>query len=699
MRKKLAFTLIVTLILTILPFASTFAASANRVTSVVQVAEDVTLTEGTTYLVIEDNFGDLSGDVQRIRLDLSNAEWAPEADWNVIKFRYYDDALNMIPAENTNLDFIRISPTRLDLEFEIPSGYNQIRIPMLAKVSGLGAANVTIDRLDSAVTGGTYQFATGVGSDLIINIAETINFGPGEVGVLANITIDEAAAGNLALTDSIRLTLPSGFEWAEGESFRVRGTGGFMGDVNPDQDDYGAGTRDLEFTLTQVGITRPGSQRGTITLSNLAIFSDSTAFGDVMLTFGGDIGRQTLEIAGFTDFDLTVEADGDPEMVVAGRFDGTGTQGYELATLVMKEEVADSWIEGRAVTVEFPNWVKITSISGVTPTGFDPGDSSFSFTPSRTTPEERMEYEIEIEAIARADAEGDMVATITSRGFSDTYRVVLGEAVAPVEVETGVTEILVTQRDHNLDDIVIEETMAGGLMTGTLEVKLGVGQWAEVPTVTVDEGDLEIGDIDIDEDVLTIEIERASGTASVLIIEEPMLELVTQPLLGDHDISVGGDALVRNNTSTYFEDDDYVVELPVLRVVSQLTVPATTVSFTVGQAYYFADGQRIDLDVAPYIKDGRLMVPVAHVSRALGIPRDDVIWDGTNRTVTVLVDSTVMQMTIGSQYLVVGGVQIDMEAAAEITNDRTFVPISRFARAIGIDYTWDPDTETVVFNQ
>ncbi len=54
-------------------------------------------------------------------------------------------------------------------------------------------------------------------------------------------------------------------------------------------------------------------------------------------------------------------------------------------------------------------------------------------------------------------------------------------------------------------------------------------------------------------------------------------------------------------------------------------------------------------------------------------------------------------MTIGSQILLVGEEEVDMGAMAEITDDRTFVPISRFARALDIEYTWDPETETVEF--
>ncbi|MEN1759138.1 phosphodiester glycosidase family protein [Anoxynatronum sibiricum] len=122
------------------------------------------------------------------------------------------------------------------------------------------------------------------------------------------------------------------------------------------------------------------------------------------------------------------------------------------------------------------------------------------------------------------------------------------------------------------------------------------------------------------------------------------------------------------------------------------------VSFRVGQRYYMAGSEQISLDTAPYIKNGRLMVPVAHISRALGIPRENVEWDGLSETVMIRgTEGQALLMTIGSRQLWVEDEAVDMGVAAEITNDRSFVPISRFAAALGIEYQWYPENETVIF--
>lgn len=52
----------------------------------------------------------------------------------------------------------------------------------------------------------------------------------------------------------------------------------------------------------------------------------------------------------------------------------------------------------------------------------------------------------------------------------------------------------------------------------------------------------------------------------------------------------------------------------------------------IGQKTYTANGQKKEIEVAPYIQNGRTMVPVA-VLRDAGC---EVIWDGTNQTVTII---------------------------------------------------------------
>lgn len=137
-------------------------------------------------------------------------------------------------------------------------------------------------------------------------------------------------------------------------------------------------------------------------------------------------------------------------------------------------------------------------------------------------------------------------------------------------------------------------------------------------------------------------------------------------------------------------------ELPVL----------TQVTFTIGQTGYWVDGQWVLSDIAPYIQPtteglGRIMVPVRFVSEATGA--DDVIWDPIGRNVIVQKGDTQLQMTIGSTQLRVNEAMMEMDAVAEIQNiggglGRTMVPLAHLARALGVEYTWNPETRSVTFS-
>ncbi len=130
----------------------------------------------------------------------------------------------------------------------------------------------------------------------------------------------------------------------------------------------------------------------------------------------------------------------------------------------------------------------------------------------------------------------------------------------------------------------------------------------------------------------------------------------------------------------------------------QSNITNNVISFKVGQRFYTLNGKQVQLDTAPYIKDSRLMVPVAHASNALGIPKDAVEWDAESETVIIRAgEGKTLLLTIGSNQLWLENEQLEMDTVAEITDNRTYIPISWFAKALSIDFSWDPNTETVIF--
>lgn len=109
----------------------------------------------------------------------------------------------------------------------------------------------------------------------------------------------------------------------------------------------------------------------------------------------------------------------------------------------------------------------------------------------------------------------------------------------------------------------------------------------------------------------------------------------------------------------------------------------------------FLNGSKLDFDVKPYLKNGRTMVPFRGIFEALGV---EVSWDGVNRTVMATNDTAQIFIEIGKDYAFVNGYRIDLDAAPEIINGRTFVPLRFVSENAGADVSWDGHTRTVYIN-
>ncbi|MBQ4528004.1 MAG: hypothetical protein II998_08025 [Clostridia bacterium] len=105
------------------------------------------------------------------------------------------------------------------------------------------------------------------------------------------------------------------------------------------------------------------------------------------------------------------------------------------------------------------------------------------------------------------------------------------------------------------------------------------------------------------------------------------------------------------------------------------------------------NGEKIDSDVAPYVKDGRTLAPIRAILEALGMT---VNWDGTTQTATAVKADVSISITINSNIAIVNGEQKMLDVPAEITNGRTFVPVRFFGEALGMNVDWDGYTKTVI---
>ena len=104
------------------------------------------------------------------------------------------------------------------------------------------------------------------------------------------------------------------------------------------------------------------------------------------------------------------------------------------------------------------------------------------------------------------------------------------------------------------------------------------------------------------------------------------------------------------------------------------------------------------MDVAPYISDGRTFMPLRYVALAIGVAEQNIIWDASAQTVTLMKGDKVVQVKIGSTTMLVNGVAVTMDVAPEIKDGRTMLPLRFLGNAFGVTTTWDAATNTATIS-
>ena len=104
----------------------------------------------------------------------------------------------------------------------------------------------------------------------------------------------------------------------------------------------------------------------------------------------------------------------------------------------------------------------------------------------------------------------------------------------------------------------------------------------------------------------------------------------------------------------------------------------------------------IIMDVAPYIKEGRTMLPVRYVAEGLGF---DVEWIESTRTVVLLDGTTKVEIPVDTDKIIVNGTVYTGDVKPEIKKGRTMLSIANIARALGLqdgkDIIWNDKSKTV----
>ncbi len=134
-----------------------------------------------------------------------------------------------------------------------------------------------------------------------------------------------------------------------------------------------------------------------------------------------------------------------------------------------------------------------------------------------------------------------------------------------------------------------------------------------------------------------------------------------------------------------------------LMIVDQADA-GNSIIFKVNSNIYQAGGQLNHMDVAPYIKNGRVYLPLRYVAQAAGISNENIFWNDPEKSVTFIKGNRIVRFVISSRSFTVNGVSFSMDAAPEIVNGRTMLPVRYVAQSMDLVVSWDESSQTVAID-
>ncbi len=716
-KSKLALLLVLTMLATMFVGVGVAQAkSDNSINKVISVADDYVTKAGEASGIVltlkEDSdfpghFED--GDVFELILP-SGVKWTDDMNIDVTGSNFVAEKISSKVVEVTMRNMAATQDT--------------IEIPLAFEVDGAtGTLAVTVDPLDSAVTGGDYNFARVAEGDMTATVDSVKKISRNSSNKAGTIQLRESAVGTVYGDAKVVVKLPSNFSWVEGD-IDVSFSGGFTGATGTDVDVDGR-----ELTIE---FTAPGSdQRGTIYIETAVNPNRSASFGEVEVGIkvddeNGEVFDGDLVIANYVDWGVKAEVDEVNELI-AGKFE------QKTATILIEENVANTLLNNRDLTVELPEWVKITEFKEVSVTGAgfaidDPevtGDDNYVDIPIDTASTSAAKLKFKLTLSIEGNKTGDIEAKIFGAGVEETS-LVIAKAVAPVIPSIDkVNEVKIGIQSQPVADLTLVEGKKNSISNeyregpadffnyeesnGRITLTLTEGAvFAATPTVTVTDGNLEISQANVrivGDTQLDIPIKSEGTKLSTIKVSDIKITLNRAIPEGDLKIKVGGTAVIENSRAagddpTTIEEGEFVtgsINVVAAKVVTPADPNAYAVAtFVIGNTIYQINGvDQAAMDQAPYIKNDRTYLPLRFVAYGLGIGDNGIIWDAVNQTVTLMKNDKVVQVKIGSTTMLVNGAAITMDTAPEITAaGRTCLPIRFVAEAFGANVAWDAATQT-----
>ncbi|MDO4710823.1 MAG: copper amine oxidase N-terminal domain-containing protein [Peptostreptococcaceae bacterium] len=335
-------------------------------------------------------------------------------------------------------------------------------------------------------------------------------------------------------------------------------------------------------------------------------------------------------------------------------------------------------------------------------------DAQFSLKPdSNTALQDKVEVKFDIEL--QTDGSKDGVATLTAaqRGWEVKADAV---KVTPKFKTTAELNPIKKGEAREVSEVKITEAKAGLLEKGerlvlTFNTRRDYTQFTS-RSIKVEA----TNGMKLDTDAADIKwVDGADGRQKVGLAIPVLKSSTGEPsviTISGLKVSVDGSAtddVIKLTTGLVKRGDDpklanliTVSTAEYVKVVKEYALESILTVFTIGQTQYTVNGEAKTAASAPYIKNGKTMLPIRALSESLGLT---VQWNGATKTATFTDSTKVAAVTIGAERMYVNGTPIPLGAKAELVNGTTFVELRSLATAFGVQIDWDAAAKTATVSK
>lgn len=621
-------------------------------------------------------------------------------------------------------------------------------------------AKVTVESDDITISNGSdLTYASVEAKGIKASVKDTVDVAPEEVVELKELKIEPAVGDNIGAvikTDGkLKLKLSSGFEFAGKKTDLKFSVGNPIIDSFEDDEivmNIGDTVRAADvLKITGLKVEATSAKAGAV--ATLKVYADGN---DTVSVEVAKVVDSAVVLSVDKDADVPVIYSG----VNVKNVGITNSSDHESLEVTVKETFPGAWNNAKDFTFKLPQGVYIADVQSITAdnmdvknktewfeTAYDKGDyETLTFkkrTWAETDPSKKDKAELKFTLVLVADPnfEGDVTLTLTGDALKE-QKVTVAKFVKPFTVVAKQNDMQIDYRNTKVPtDVVIKEAEAGLWDKNvTFALSLDKINFDDDAKVTVDDkSGLKVKDVKTTKGVVTFKVDSKSDDKPAEVTVSGLTLFMDRNLpAGAYDLDVfspvmlgaadGNRETVTDQKGTIedkgFLSQDILGKSTTKRVVADInddfySVKAKagfvniitagredTDSFTtkvvvpVGEKYLVSGENKVEIDVPAYINaNGYTMLPLRAVAVALGINTNNVLWDQSTRTATVMYGSKIINMTYGQKVVYVNGAMIPATAAVEITNDRMFLGLRDLGNALGVtDITWDQATKTATLN-